>query len=177
MKIINVKDMINEGIKKSKVLREALIKAYWKEIVGKLHKKSEVINIKNETLFVRVDGSANLHFMAMKKTEYIESIKKLLNGNYILNINYRVGKINLNSKIENEILEQKNNKYFKNIDFSRYSLEERIKMLSEAAKKREFFLLDKGYKKCLKCKNLFLGKELICPKCRGEKEKTVINKY
>lgn len=177
MKIINVNDMISEGIKKSKVLREALIKAYWKEIIGNLYKKSEVIKIKNGTLFVKVDGSANLHFMTMKKIEYIESIKKLLNGNYILNINYRIGKINLNSKIESKILEDKNSEVVRNIDLSNYSFEERINMLSEASKKREIFLLEKGYKKCRKCKNLFLGEWLVCPKCRGEKEKTVINKY
>lgn len=180
MKIISVGDMINDGIKKSKSLREAFVKAYWKDIVGNLDKKSEVIKIKDQKLFVKVEGSANLHFMTMKKGIYLKNIEKLLNGKYIQEIVYKLGKINLNNKILNEVEKPKG--CFKideidSVDFSDYSLEERIERLSIVSKERELFLLENGYKKCVQCGNLFLGKNLRCPKCRGIKDRTVVNKY
>lgn len=180
MKIISVGDMINEGIKKSKSLREAFVKAYWEDIVGNLDKKSEVIKIKDQKLFVKVEGSANLHFMTLKKGIYLKNIENLLNGEYIREIIYKLGKINLNNKILNKVEKSKGCSRLYEIDivdFSSHSLEERIERLSRVSKERETFLLKNGYKKCIQCGNLFLGKNLRCPKCRGIKDRTVVNKY
>lgn len=177
MKIVSVEDMINTGIKKSKTLREAFIKAYWKDIVDKMDIRSEVIKIKEEQLFVKVEGSANLHFMTMKKGIYLKNIEKLLNGEYIQDIIYKLGKINLNNKIQYRVDESKEYPKGENIDFSGYSMEERIERLSKVSQEREVFLLENGYSKCIQCGNLFLGKNLRCPKCRGIKDRTVVNKY
>ncbi|MDP0488166.1 MAG: DciA family protein [Fusobacterium sp. JB021] len=177
MKIISVEEMISKGIKKSKTLREALIKAYWKDIVDKMEVKSEVIKIKDEILIVKVEGSANLHFMTMKKNIYLENIEKLLKGKYIKKINYKLGKVNLQNKLQNKLEEIKEAERIKDVDYSIYSLEERIELLAQASKKREKYLLQNGYSKCIQCDNLFLGNNLKCPKCRGIEDKTVVNKY
>ncbi|MFK4785870.1 hypothetical protein [Fusobacterium sp. MFO224] len=177
MKITSVGEMIRKGIQKSKTLRESLLKAYWRDIVGNMEVKSEVIKIKEDQLFIKVEGSANLHFMKMKETTYLNNIEKLLNGKFIQKINFRLGKINLNNKIQKEFERMEEIEEITEIDYSNYSLEERIKMLEEMSKIREQYLLENGYKKCIQCGNLFLGKENKCPKCRGIKDRTVVNKY
>lgn len=177
MKIVSVEDMINTGIKKSKTLREAFIKAYWKDIVDKMDVRSEVIKVKEDKLFVKVEGSANLHFMTMKKRIYLKNIDKLLNGGYIHEIVYKLGKINLSNKIQYRVDEFKECPKGEEIDFSGYSIEERIERLSRVSQEREIFLLENGYSKCIQCGNLFLGKNLRCPKCRGIEDRTVVNKY
>ena len=71
MKIVEMDSMILEAMKKSNTLRTAMLVGKWEEIVGKVHKISEVIGIREKVLYVRVESSTYLHFMNMKKYEYI----------------------------------------------------------------------------------------------------------
>lgn len=183
MKIVEMDSMILEAMKKSNTLRTAMLIGKWEEIVGKVHKISEVIGIRERVLFVRVESSTYLHFMNMKKYEYIQKINGYLQGDYINNIVFRTGKINIENKFE---IEKLKNEYEKKIKDKRVipkeyktekmSLEESIKYLSKLSKKREEYLLEEGYSKCKECGSIFLGKRDFCDKCMGIPIQTVINK-
>ena len=117
--------------------------------------------------------------MNMRKDRYIEKINRLLKGEYVIDIKYRVRKINLEAKLERGegiIFHEKTEKLteYKTKDMS---ISESIKYLSVLAKKREKYLLEKGYRKCENCGNIFSGREKLCSKCRGEKESLTINRY
>lgn len=114
MKIVEMDSMILEAMKKSNTLRTAMLIGKWEEIVGKVHKISEVIGIREKVLFVRVESSTYLHFMNMKKYEYIQKINEYLQGDYINNIVFRTGKINIENKFE---IEKLKNEYEKKTFF------------------------------------------------------------
>lgn len=176
---ISVKKMIEEAVKKSGTLRISIIKGAWQGITDELAIKSEPLGIKDGILYTAVENSICLHAMNMRKDRYIEKINRLLKGEYIVDIKYRVRKINLEAKLERGegiIFHEKTEKLteYKTKDMS---VSESIKYLSVLAKKREKYLLEKGYRKCENCGTIFFGKEKLCSKCRGEKESLTINRY
>lgn len=176
--LTNVKNIINEAIKKSKILRFSMINGNWKKIVDKMYINSTPYLIKDNKLYVKVNGSSNLHFMSLKKKYYLKNIEQLLKGNYIDEIIYTIGKVELDNKINSYEIEEVEEKEIEEIkDFDNLSLEQKILKLSEFSKQREKKLIKIGYKKCLKCGSLFLGESRLCNKCLGIKDKTVINKY
>lgn len=178
--IVSIKSMIEQAVSKSGVLRVSIIKGAWESITGELAPKSEPLGIKDGILYTAVENSICLHAMEMRKKIYIDKIRRLLKGEYVVDIKYRVRKIDLKSKMErgdNVIVIDKAPK--KEMDFKTkdMSVEESIKYLSGLAKKREEYLLkNSSYKKCRKCGRMFLGLESVCPECRGEHTLT-INKY
>lgn len=179
-KIISVKNMIEIAVTKSNILRVSMIKGAWGNIVENFWLKSEPLGLRDGLLYVAVENSVLLHAMTMKKEIYIQKINSLLRGEYVIDIKYRVKKINIDEKFERgeqlevfikepeEIMEYKT---------ENMSIDESIKYLSKLSKQREEKLLKKGYKKCLRCKKIFLGKESLCSNCRGEKENLTINRY
>lgn len=177
--IISVKKMIEDAVTKSSVLRISMIKGAWHSIVGELWLKSEPLGIKDGVLYTAVENSMYLHTMEMRKNSYIEKINRLLRGQYVVDIKYRVRKIDLKQKIErgNGITLEKKEEKLTEYKTKDMSIEESIKYLASISKKREKILFENGYRRCEKCRNLFLGKEKLCPKCRGEKETLTINRY
>lgn len=183
MKIIEIDNMIFEAMKKSNTLRVSMLIGNWEEIVGKVHKISEIIGIKDKILYVRVESSTYLHYMNMKKYEYIEKINRYLQGEYIKNIVFRTGKINIENKFEIENLKDEYAKkikdkriVIKNFETEKMSIDESIKYLSKLSKKKEEYLLREGYSKCKECGTIFLGNRDLCDKCMGIPIQTVINK-
>lgn len=183
MKIVEMDNMILEAMKKSSTLRTAMLIGKWEEIVGKVHKISEIIGAKEKVLYVRVESSTYLHFMNMKKYEYIKKINEYLKGEYIDNIIFKTGKINIENKFEIEKLKKEYENKIKDkriipkeYETEKMSLEESIKYLSRLSKKRERYLLEEGYSKCKNCGSIFLGKRDFCDKCMGIPIQTVINK-
>ena len=178
--IISIKRMIENAVSRSNTLRISIIKGAWPSITGEFGVKSEPLGIKDGILYTAVENSIFLHAMNMKKDKYIEKINRLLKGEYVVDIKYRVRKIDLEGKIKRgEVLEIPEAKEEKIIEYKTkdMSIEESIKYLAVLAKKREKFLLEKGYKKCLNCGSIFLGNKKLCSKCRGEKENLTINRY
>ena len=177
-KIISVKEMIEEAMKKSNTLRISMIKGAWQKIAENLVMKSEPLGIKDGILYVIVENSICLHAMNMKKGKYIEKINRLLKGEYVIDIKYRIGKIDLKAKMErgDNFFPEKEEKITEH-KTKDMSIEESIKYLTFLSKKREKYLLEKGYKKCKNCGSIFYGKESFCSKCRGEQETVTINKY
>lgn len=176
--LTNVKNIINEAVKKSKILRFSVINGNWNKIVDKMYMNSTPYLIKDNKLYVKVNGSSNLHFMTLKKRYYLKNIEQLLEGNYIDDIVCIIGKVNIDDKINSYETEEVEEKKIEEIkDFDNLSLNQKILKLSEFSKQREKKLIKVGYKKCLKCGSLFLGESRLCNKCLGIKDKTVINKY
>lgn len=181
--IISIKTMIDRAAAKSSVLRISLIKGAWKSITEELSLKSEPLGIKDGILYIVVENSIYLHAMRMKKKIYISRINRFLKGEYVIDIKYRAGKIDLHSKIqrgEETILinEDSTEKKIKDYKTKNMSVEESIGYLAGLAKKREEFLLkNTPYKRCRKCRRMFLGIEETCPECRGEKQSVTINRY
>ena len=91
--IVSLKSMIENAVAKSSLLRISLVKGAWESITEELAPKSEPLGIKNEILYTAVENSVYLHAMEMKKRIYLERIKRLLKGEYIKDIKYRVRKI------------------------------------------------------------------------------------
>lgn len=178
VRLTNVKNIINEAVKKSKILRFSVINGNWNKIVDKMYMNSTPYLIKDNKLYVKVNGSSNLHFMTLKKRYYLKNIEQLLEGNYIDDIVCIIGKVNIDDKINSYETEEVEEKKIEEIkDFDNLSLNQKILKLSEFSKQREKKLIKVGYKKCLKCGSLFLGESRLCNKCLGIKDKTVINKY
>lgn len=178
--IVSLRKMIENGLTKSSTLRLSMIKGAWVNISENFWLKSEPLSLKNGLLYVIVENSSFLHAMTMKKNVYIYRINKLLRAEYVVDINFRIGKINLKEKKERgESLELEREKKVQVTEFKTkdMSIEESIKYLSKLSKKREAALLKKGYKKCRDCKKIFWGQSDLCPICRGEKENLTINKY
>lgn len=183
MRIVNMEGMIEEAMKKSKTLRIAMLVGSWEEIVGKFYKVSEIIGVKENTLYVKVESSSYLHYMNGKKIEYIEKINKFLGNDYIKNIIFKIGKIDIEykfqlEKMKKEFQEKKEEKIVipEKFQVENKSIEDSIKYLKRLSKNREKILLEKGYKKCIICGSIFLGNTKICDRCRGIPIQTVINK-
>ena len=57
MDIMNVSEAVEEAIVKSRKLKEGIIRGHWRDIVGKLSRKSEPLWIKEGILYVLVEDS------------------------------------------------------------------------------------------------------------------------
>jgi len=182
--ISSVKNAIEIAIVKSKKLKESILKSSWSEVVGEMAKKSAPLYIKEGVLFSVVEGSVFLQHMNMNKNNYIVNANKLLKGNYITDMRFKVGKISL----EDYFLEKEHGvEEIEKIDLSAEEiidikkscsdiadeeLRDRIIHLKEEALKREKTLLKKGFKKCSLCGNIYDRSEgKICRICRNKKEK------
>lgn len=178
--IISIKEMMEEAISKSGILRISMIKGAWKSITGDLAIKSEPLGIKDAILYTAVENSVYLHAMTMKKDIYIDRINKLLKDIYVVDIKYRVRKIDIEAKLkrgEGVIIPEETKKEKIEYKTKDMTIEESVKYLAKLAKQKEKYLFENGYTRCKKCGDIFLGKEKLCSKCRGEKENLTINKY
>lgn len=180
--IVSIKSMIEQAVSKSRVLRISIIKGAWESIAEELAPKSEPLGIKDGILYTAVENSIYLHAMEMKKELYLSKIRRLLKGEYVIDIKYRVRKIDLKSKIQRGdnviVIDKTPKKEIEDFKTKDMSVEESIKYLAKLAKKREDYLLkNSNYKKCRKCGRMFLGLETVCPQCRGEKQTLTINRY
>lgn len=179
MGINSVKEMVEEAIIKSRKLKEGILRAKWEEVVGKLYKKSKPIGIKEETLFVFVEDSVFLHHMTMNKNKYLKNIENILKDNYVKDIRFKVGKVEVEEYFLDEDMYMDNN----SMDFQTPSSEDKIKKMSidetiEYLKKisheRDEFLHKKGYKKCKKCGTMFKGESECCYPCsRGSDDECI----
>ena len=70
------------------------IAAVWAGAVGEAAAKhSRPTTIKNQSIFVNVDGSAWLYELTLKKKEIVRSLEGKLKGKKIIDIRLRIGEI------------------------------------------------------------------------------------
>ncbi len=98
LKILSVKDLIDEALKKSRKLKEIYIKINWIEIVGNLEKKSFPNYLKDGVLHVIVESSTVMHYMILNEDKYLKKCNEIINENYVKEIRYKIGNLELTVK-------------------------------------------------------------------------------
>ncbi|MGB6128948.1 MAG: DUF721 domain-containing protein [Psychrilyobacter sp.] len=179
--LVDVSDLMDVAITKSRLLKEGILKSEWDKIVGELSKKSFVIFLKNGKLFVGVENSIWIQQMNFQKQSIIKKTNEFLGGNYVSEIIFKIGKkdtkdyflketpkndsIDLDSvtltaeeylQIEVELKEIKD-------DF----IKKQTKIVLEKSYKRKKYLKLHGYKQC-KCGVYYSSPESMCAICTNK---------
>lgn len=178
----NVKEIIDDAIKKSRKLKEGLIQGNWSSIIGEdLSKKSYVSALKDQVLFVHVENSVWLQQFSFMKQDIIKKVNAYLNLEYVKDVQFRIAKMKIEEyfkEVEDEIkfepdkifldtnIEKESEKIIHEINDN--ALKEKIKKLLILSKKKEKFLLDKGSKKCIDCGIIFNGSQVRCTICENK---------
>lgn len=189
-KIYNVKDIVNNALKGSRLLKQGLIKGNWEKIIGsELGRKTFVDKIKDNVLYVNTENPVILHQLSFLKEDIIEKVNNFLEINYIKNIFFKVRKREINDiffykeeeiniNIDDIILENQDKilieETIKNIED--VEIRKKIKKIMELSKKKEKYLLGEGNKKCVYCGALFNSSRKICINCYNEERKEKIGK-
>jgi hypothetical protein len=182
--LVNVSDLMETAIIKSRLLKEGILKSQWDKIVGELSKKSFVIFLKDGKLFVGVENSIWIQQMTFQKSMIIEKINEFLGGEYIKEIIFKIGKkdtkeyfldeekdsdlevMNLEEilltqeeyqRIEDELVKIKDEKIRKQTE----------KVLEKSYKRKKYLKLH-GYRKC-ECGVFFSSTEPMCAICMNKK--------
>lgn len=186
--IHNVKDIVGDALKSSRLLKQGIIKGNWEQIVGKdLGRKTYVAGVKERVLYVNTENPVMLHQLSFMKENMLEEVNKFLGIDYIKDIMFRVKKRGVEDFFDDEISEDKfepneiklNSGYKNFIEEETSVIEDpeirnRIKKIMELSKKKEKFLLDEGNKKCENCGVIFSGSGKICINCYNEQRKNKI---
>ena len=186
--IHNVKDIVGDALKSSRLLKQGIIKGNWEQIVGKdLGRKTYVAGVKERVLYVNTENPVMLHQLSFVKGNMLEEVNKFLGIDYIKDIMFRVKKRGVEDFFDDEIPEDKfepneiklNSGYKNFIEEETSVIEDpeirnRIKKIMELSKKKEKFLLDEGNRKCENCGVIFSGSGKICINCYNEQRKKKI---
>ncbi len=186
--IHNVKDIVGDALKSSRLLKQGIIKGNWEKIVGKdLGRKTYIAGVKDRILYVNTENPVMLHQLSFMKSNMLEEVNKFLGIEYIKDIMFRVKKREVEDFFDDEVEEESfepnqiklNSNYKEFIDDETSIIEDpeirnRIKKIMELSKKKEKFLLDEGNKKCKNCGVIFSGSGKICINCYNEERKNKI---
>jgi len=186
--IHNVKDIVGDALKSSRLLKQGIIKGNWEQIVGKdLGRKTYVAGVKERVLYVNTENPVMLHQLSFVKGNMLEEVNKFLGIDYIKDIMFRVKKREVVDFFDDEVEEDSfepnqiklNSSYKEFIEDETSVIEDpeirnRIKKIMELSKKKEKFLLDEGNKKCINCGVIFSGSGKICINCYNEERKNKI---
>lgn len=93
LELKNIRDLLENALKKSKKLKEVYLKNSWKDIVNEVSKKSFPLFIKEETLYIIVENSVVMHYFILKKEIIIKRCNEILKDNYIKELNCKIGKV------------------------------------------------------------------------------------
>lgn len=193
-KLSNVSQMIGTAVKKSRRLKEGVLKADWEKIVGKICEKCQPEYIKNGILYIKAEGNVYIHHLALEKDKYVEKINEYFQERVVTDIEIISGKLDENREeylVKNENIpvkpqekkikesikkEIKNMKEELNIpqgEEINFAILEKVAHLQKMAIEREKYLLSHGFKKCKVCGMLYEGKEDFCRVCieNGEAKK------
>ncbi len=194
--LIEVSDLMEVAITKSRHLKEGILKSQWEKVVGELSKKSFVIFLKDKKLFVGVENSIWIQQMTFQKKSIIEKINDFLGDDYIKDIVFKIGKKNpedyfLNEEkleeteefiglasitlteeeqleVETKLLElEKSENKISNEQDENIKIHTR-KLLEKSFKRRKYLKLH-GYKKC-KCGAYYNSQDYMCTICINKKK-------
>lgn len=181
----NVKEIIDDAVKKSRKLKEGLIQGNWSSIIGEdLSKKSYVSALKEQVLFVHVENSVWLQQFSFMKQDIIKKVNAYLNLDYVKDVQLRISKMKIEEyfkEVEDEVkfepdkivLDANIEKESEEIihDINDNVIKEKIKKLLILSKKKEKFLLDRGSQKCIDCGIIFKGSQVRCTVCENKLRK------
>lgn len=180
-KLSNVSDMIDVAVKKSRRLKEGILKSEWSKIVGKICKECQPDFIKDGVLHIRVKSPVFVHHFTLEKNRYIKIINEYFDEDIIQDIVIKSGKLdekreaylakvdtdeNIPSTTDNNTdVENKNDLSSLTGETLNNRILEKVTALSKMALERENYLLTHGFKKCKVCGMLYEGEELFCKVC------------
>jgi len=181
----NVKEIIDDAVKKSRKLKEGLIQGNWSSIIGEdLSKKSYVSALKDQVLFIHVENSVWLQQFSFMKQDIIRKVNAYLNLEYVKDVQLRISKMKIEEyfkEVEDEVkfepdkivLDANIEKESEEIihDINDNVIKEKIKKLLILSKKKEKFLLDRGSQKCIDCGIIFKGSQVRCTVCENKLRK------
>ncbi|RUA07233.1 MAG: hypothetical protein DSY38_03070 [Fusobacteria bacterium] len=178
--LVDVKDLIDAGITKSRPLKEGILKSEWDKIVGDLSKKSFVLFLKDKKVFVGVENSIWIQQLNFQKKEIIKKINELFGEEYVKDLIFKIGRKNT----EDYFLEDNEEIHEEEIDLDTVKLTEeeyikiekeleeiedkeikkRTKDILEKSYKRKKYLKLHGYRKC-QCGIYYSSEEPKCAIC------------
>ena len=179
--LVDVKDLMEVAITKSRLLKEGILKSEWDKIVGELSKKSFVIFLKQGKLFIGVENSIWIQQMNFQKQSIIKKINEFLGGHYVEEIVFKIGRKDTKDYFLGE--EKKEN--FIALDSITLTEEEYLeieeelegikndlikkqtRVVLEKSYKRKKYLKLHGYKQC-KCNIYYSSKEPMCAICMNK---------
>lgn len=186
--IHNVKDIVGDAIKSSRLLKQGLIKGNWAKIIGNdLGRKTFVGGVKDRVMYVYTENPVLLHQLSFLKDEFIAKTNEFLGMPYIKNIQFKVKKREISDYFKEDEEEDFDIEQVKLGSFYKETIEEavkdieddeiknRIRKLMELSKKKEKYLLQEGNKKCKICGIIFSGLKNICINCYNEDRKNRIS--
>lgn len=186
--IHNVKDIVGDAIKNSRLLKQGLIKGNWPKIIGNdLGRKTFVGGVKDRVMYVYTENPVLLHQLSFLKDEFIAKTNDFLGMPYIKNIQFKVKKREISDYFKDEedddfdIDQVKLGSFYKETieenvkDIEDDEIKNRIRKLMELSKKKEKYLLQEGNKKCKICGIIFSGSKNICINCYNEDRKNRIS--
>ncbi len=188
--IHNTKNIVENALKNSKLLKQGIVKGNWEKIVGKdLGRKTYVSEIRNGVLIINTENPVMLHQLSFLKESIKSSVNDFLGIDYIIDIQYKVRKRNIEDIFENEGEEEEfdpkkiklDNAYNKFIEeevsvIENEEIKNRIRKLMEISKKKEKYLLQEGNKKRVYCGIIISGNGNNCINCLNEERKEKISK-
>ncbi|MGL4534466.1 MAG: DUF721 domain-containing protein [Fusobacteriaceae bacterium] len=89
----NIKELIENALKKSKKLKEVYLKNNWEYIIGEVSKKSFPLFLNEKTLYIVVENNVVMHYIFLKKEKIIEKCNEILNETYINDLSCKIGKV------------------------------------------------------------------------------------
>ncbi len=185
-KLNSVGEMVESAIKKSRRLKEGILKADWEKIVGKICEKCQPDYIKEGILYIRAEGNVYIHHLSLEKEKYIKLINEYFNENIIKDIEIRAGKLDENrdeylvkaednppkniepkekSNLSKDITTLKSELNIPQGEEINFAILEKVAYLQKIAIEREEYLLTHGFKKCKVCGMLYEGEEDFCKVC------------
>ncbi|MEI6857699.1 DUF721 domain-containing protein [Psychrilyobacter sp.] len=179
--LVDVSDLMEVAITKSRLLKEGILKSEWDNIVGELSKKSFVIFLKQGKLFVGVENSIWIQQMNFQKQSIIKKINEFLGGDYVSEIVFKIGR----KDTKDYFLEKK--EIDEPIDLDNVTLtgeeylqmeeelrgiendliKKQTKIILEKSYKRKKYLKLHGYKQC-KCGIYYSSTEPMCVICMNK---------
>ena len=181
-KLNNVSEMVDSAIKKSRRLKEGILKADWEKIVGKICEKCQPDYIKEGILYVRAESPVFIHHLTYEKNKYINIINEYFDEKLIKDIAVRTGKLDENrdeylvkssepekkievKKTSENVEDMKNKLNISKTEEINLGILEKVAYLQKIAIEREKYLLTHGFKKCKICGMLYEGEEDFCKVC------------
>jgi hypothetical protein len=182
--LVNVSDLMEVAITKSRLLKEGILKSEWDKIVGDLSKKSFVIFLKDKKLFIGVENSIWIQQMNFQKQMIIKKINEFLGGTYVEELIFKIGK----KDTKEYFLDEEKDHELEVIDLDTVSLtaeeyreieleleeikdediRKHTKVVLEKSYKRKKYLKLHGYRKC-SCGIYYSSKEPMCAVCMNKK--------
>jgi hypothetical protein len=152
--------------------------SYLNSIPKEFKNDTEIVALKNKTLFIKIENPIILQELNLIKEEILDSINSKLEYN-IDTIIFKLGKIKIDEDIEEIIDDEKipvldlNNSKLEFEKIEDKNLREKLNNIFDSFEKIKYKLEKKGYIKCKKCGNIYSSHLKTCDLCNSFYEREI----